>query len=181
MDKEGAARTWKKGFGYHPLLGFVDHGGPETGDGEPVGGAAAAGQRGLEHRRRPHHGARAALAQIPAALRVPDADGRVEVWSRTDAAGATKEFAAHLGEQGVEFSVGASFAHLDMATALALLRCRRSATSPRPPPRRAGHPPPDVQKRHRESGQALMQQANRLRTSGGLFVGSEGWGQPARA
>jgi hypothetical protein len=40
---------------------------------------------------------------------------------RTDAAGATKEFAAHLHEQGVEFSVGASFAHLDVATALAHL------------------------------------------------------------
>jgi hypothetical protein len=40
---------------------------------------------------------------------------------RTDAAGATKEFAAHLAEQGVEFSVGASFAHLDVATALAHL------------------------------------------------------------
>ena len=38
-----------------------------------------------------------------------------------DAAGATKEFAAHLAEQGVEFSVGASFAHLDVATALAHL------------------------------------------------------------
>jgi hypothetical protein len=40
---------------------------------------------------------------------------------RTDAAGATKEFAAHLAEQGVEFSVGASFAHLDVHTALARL------------------------------------------------------------
>ncbi|WP_372452777.1 transposase, partial [Pseudonocardia nigra] len=27
-DKEDATRTWKKGFGFHPLLGFVDHGGP---------------------------------------------------------------------------------------------------------------------------------------------------------
>ena len=40
---------------------------------------------------------------------------------RTDAAGATKEFAAHLHEHGVEFSVGASFAHLDVHTALAQL------------------------------------------------------------
>jgi hypothetical protein len=45
----------------------------------------------------------------------------VAVLVRTDAAGATKEFAAHLHSQGVEFSVGASFAHLDVATALAHL------------------------------------------------------------
>ena len=28
-DKEDATRTWKKSFGFHPLLGFVDHGGTE--------------------------------------------------------------------------------------------------------------------------------------------------------
>ena len=42
----------------------------------------------------------AALAQLPAALRARDADGRVAVLVRTDAAGATKEFAAHLHERG---------------------------------------------------------------------------------
>jgi hypothetical protein len=31
FEKEQASRTWKKGFGFHPLLGFVDHG-----FGEPV-------------------------------------------------------------------------------------------------------------------------------------------------
>ena len=25
-EKQDATRTWKKGFGFHPLLGFVDHG-----------------------------------------------------------------------------------------------------------------------------------------------------------
>src|SRR4051812_43244947 len=49
-----------------------------------------------------------ALAQIPAALRTPDEHGRVAVLVRTDAAGASKEFAAHLHHTGVEFSVGAS-------------------------------------------------------------------------
>jgi hypothetical protein len=33
-EKEQASRTWKKGFGFHPLLGFVDHG--TGGTGEPV-------------------------------------------------------------------------------------------------------------------------------------------------
>ena len=40
---------------------------------------------------------------------------------RTDAAGATREFAAHLHERGVGFSIGAIFAPLDVHTALALL------------------------------------------------------------
>jgi Transposase DDE domain group 1 len=33
-EKEQASRTWKKGFGFHPLLSFVDHG--AGGAGEPV-------------------------------------------------------------------------------------------------------------------------------------------------
>jgi len=63
----------------------------------------------------------AALAQIPAPLRAPDEHGRIAVLVRTDAAGATKEFAAHLHAQGVEFSVGASLGHFDIHTALATL------------------------------------------------------------
>src|SRR3954453_23130204 len=35
-EKQDATRTWKKGFGFHPLLSFVDHG--AAGGGEPVGG-----------------------------------------------------------------------------------------------------------------------------------------------
>ena len=38
-------------------------------------------------------------------------------WCRTDAAGATKQLAVHLAEQGAEFPVGASFPHLFFATA----------------------------------------------------------------
>lgn len=35
-DKQDAAATWKKTFGHHPLMGFVDHG--RGGSGEPVVG-----------------------------------------------------------------------------------------------------------------------------------------------
>ena len=42
-EKERAAPTFKRGFGFHPLLAFVDHG--PGGTGEPVGDAAAPGQR----------------------------------------------------------------------------------------------------------------------------------------
>jgi hypothetical protein len=122
-DKEDATRTWKKSFGFHPLLGFVDHGGTEYhgSGGEPVAELLRPGKAGSNTAADHVTVLDAALAQIPAALRVPDADGRVQVLVRTDAAGATQEFAAHLAACGVEFSVGASFAHLDVATALALL------------------------------------------------------------
>ncbi len=33
-DKQDAAPTWKKTYGHHPLMGFVDHG--PGGTGEPV-------------------------------------------------------------------------------------------------------------------------------------------------
>jgi hypothetical protein len=63
----------------------------------------------------------AALAQLPAPVRARDSHGRIPVLVRTDAAGATAAFAAHLHSRGVEFSVGASFAHLDVHGALAQL------------------------------------------------------------
>jgi hypothetical protein len=63
----------------------------------------------------------AALAQVPAPLRARDAHGRIAVLVRTDAAGATKEFAAHLHRHGAEFSVGASLGHFDITAALTML------------------------------------------------------------
>jgi hypothetical protein len=118
-DKQDATRTWKKGFGFHPLLGFVDH--ATSSGGEPVGELLRPGKAGSNTAADHVVVLDAALAQLPADLRVRNESGRIPVLVRTDAAGATKEFAAHLAEQGVEFSVGASFAHLDVATALAHL------------------------------------------------------------
>lgn len=118
-DKQDATRTWKKTYGFHPLLGFVDHGGASGG--EPVAELLRPGKAGSNTAADHVVVLDAALAQLPPELRVPDAEGRVAVLVRTDAAGATKEFGAHLAQQGVEFSVGASFAHLDVHTALAAL------------------------------------------------------------
>ena len=131
-DKEDATRTWKRTFGFHPLLGYVDHGatdhhgavnhgGVNHGGGEPVAELLRPGRAGSNTAADHVTVLNAALAQLPAALRIPDANGRIKVLVRTDAAGATKEFAAHLHRTGVEFSVGASFAHLDIGPALALL------------------------------------------------------------
>ncbi len=118
-DKQDAARTWKKGFGFHPLLSFVDHG--TSSGGEPVGELLRPGKAGSNTAADHVTVLDAALAQLPAHLRARDEAGRIPVLVRTDAASATREFAAHLQQQGVEFSVGASFAHLDIATALAAI------------------------------------------------------------
>jgi hypothetical protein len=118
-DKEDATRNWKKGFGFHPLLSFVDHGGPSGG--EPAAELLRPGKAGSNTAADHVVVLDAALAQLPARLQVRDETGRVPVLVRTDAAGATQEFAAHLHERGVEFSVGASFAYLDIHTALAQL------------------------------------------------------------
>jgi Transposase DDE domain group 1 len=118
-EKQDATRTWKKGFGFHPLLSFVDHGGPSGG--EPVAELLRPGKAGSNTAADHVVVLDAALAQLPARLRARDDAGRVAVLVRTDAAGATKDFAGHLTAQGVEFSIGASFAHLDVATALAAI------------------------------------------------------------
>jgi hypothetical protein len=118
-DKQDATRTWKKTYGFHPLLGFVDHG---TGSGgEPVAELLRPGKAGSNTAADHVVVLDAALAQLPAAHRAHHETGRIPVLVRTDAAGATKEFATHLAQHGVEFSVGATFAHLDIHTALAAL------------------------------------------------------------
>jgi Transposase DDE domain group 1 len=114
-DKEAAARTWKKGFGFHPLLGFVDHG---TGGGEPVAELLRPGNAGSNTAADHQVVIDAALAQLPQSQRQADEHGQVPVLVRTDAAGATKEFAAYLARVGVEFSLGANLGHFDIHAAL---------------------------------------------------------------
>ena len=84
-------------------------------------GAAASGQRRVDTAADHVTVFDAALAQIPQTLRTPNGAGRVGVLVRTDAAGATHQFAAHLAQAGVEFSLGANLGHVDIHTALAQL------------------------------------------------------------
>ena len=87
-EKEHAAPTFKRGFGFHPLCAFVDHGG----DGHRGTGrdAAAAGQRRLEHRRRPHH--RDAGTRWRSCRSTGHGGPGRKVLVRTDGAGGTHAF-----------------------------------------------------------------------------------------
>lgn len=111
-DKQDAAKTWKKTFGFHPLLVFCDHG--DTGTGEPVAGLLRPGNAGANTAADHLTVLDEALAQIPAHLRQPDPDGQVRVLVRTDAAGATHAFTTRITELGMQFSVGAYLHHLNI-------------------------------------------------------------------
>jgi hypothetical protein len=118
-EKEDATRTWKKTFGHHPLLGFVDHGAGSGG--EPVAELLRPGNAGSNTAADHVVVLDAALAQLPAPLRTPDAHGAIPVLVRTDAAGATHTFATHLAMRGAQFSLGANLGHFDILAALRLL------------------------------------------------------------
>ena len=115
-EKQDAAKTWKKTFGFHPLLVFCDHG--DGGTGEPVAGLLRPGNAGSNTAADHLTVLDDALAQIPACLRQPDENGKVKVLVRTDAAGATHAFTARIDALGMQFSVGAYLHHFDIHTIL---------------------------------------------------------------
>jgi hypothetical protein len=98
-EKECAAPTFKRGFGFHPLWAFLDHG--PTGTGEPLAFLLRRGNAGsntvIDH----ITVLRAALAQLP--------DGRrpgKNVLIRIDGAGGTHELIAWLTRRRLSYSVG---------------------------------------------------------------------------
>jgi hypothetical protein len=100
-EKQDAAATWKKTFGHHPLLGFVDHG--RGGSGEPVAGLLRPGNAGSNTAADHIEAARLALAQLPKQYR----RGR-QTLIRTDSGGGTHAFVAWLAQRGrwLSYSVG---------------------------------------------------------------------------
>lgn len=111
-EKEDATKTWKKTFGFHPLLMFCDHG--DGGTGEPVAGLLRRGNAGSNTAADHLAVLDDALAQIPVHLRQPDKSGTVRVLVRTDAAGATHAFTTRIDQLGMQFSVGAYLHHFDI-------------------------------------------------------------------
>lgn len=100
-DKEDAAPTWKRTYGHHPLMGFVDHG--PGGTGEPVAALLRAGNAGSNTAADHITAAELALVQLPKRYR----RGR-RTLIRTDSAGGTHDFVAWLAQRGrwLSYSVG---------------------------------------------------------------------------
>jgi hypothetical protein len=99
-EKEQAAATYKGGFGFHPLLCFLDN------TGEALAGLLRPGNSGANTAADHITVLDAALAQIPDAHR-----HGTDLLIRTDSAGGTKAFLTHLRtlrKQGIQtfFSVG---------------------------------------------------------------------------
>jgi Transposase DDE domain group 1 len=96
-DKELAAPTFKRGFGFHPIFAFCDHGADGSGETLAVmlrpGSATAnnaADQIGILD---------AALAQLPECE-------RAQVLVRADTGGGVKQLLHHITDLGLHYSVG---------------------------------------------------------------------------
>jgi hypothetical protein len=108
-DKENAAATWKKTFGFHPLLCFLDR--PDIAGGEALAGLLRPGNAGSNTAADHLTVLDVALAALPVQAR-PVRDVATGDWTgprvvaRSDSAGATHEFAAGCVDRGVGFSFG---------------------------------------------------------------------------
>jgi len=94
-EKEGAAGTYKRGFGFHPLLAYLD----ETR--EPLGGMLRPGNAGANTAADQIAVAEQALGQLPV-----EVVERAEILLRCDSAGATHELLDWARAGSIRFSVG---------------------------------------------------------------------------
>jgi hypothetical protein len=101
-EKEGAAATFKKGYGHHPLWAFVDHG--PDGTGEPLAALLRPGNAGSNTAGDHITVIRAALRQLPG-HRTGHRHGR-KVLIRVDGAGASHELLDWLHAHRLSYSVG---------------------------------------------------------------------------
>jgi Transposase DDE domain group 1 len=119
-EKEQAAPTWKKTFGFHPLAVFADHG--AEGSGEPLAIVLRPGNAG-SNTAADHIGAvRLALAQLPKGL-------RRRVLIRADSGGGTHEFLAWLTRPGRRLHYTVGFPMTDDVQA-AILKVPAAAWTP---------------------------------------------------
>ena len=96
-DKDGAAPTYKHGFGFHPLGSWLDRG---DGTGEALAAMLRPGNAGSNTAEDHIDVFEAALAQLP-----PLPPG-VRLLARADTAGCTYDFLGYLRQAKVGFSVG---------------------------------------------------------------------------
>jgi len=104
-DKANAAKTWKKTYGFHPLLAYLDR--PDVSGGEALAGLLRPGNAGSNTAADHVTVIDMALASLPAQARPRPGDpDSPAVLVRTDAAGATHAFAAAIRQRGCGFSLG---------------------------------------------------------------------------
>ncbi|MQA27527.1 MAG: IS1380 family transposase [Micromonosporaceae bacterium] len=104
-EKQNAAATWKKTFGFHPLLCFLDR--VDIAGAEALAGLLRPGNAGSNTAADHITVLDMALAALPeqARPRPEDPDGP-RLLARSDSAGATHAFAAACVARGLEFSFG---------------------------------------------------------------------------
>ncbi|MCA0154757.1 IS1380 family transposase [Tsukamurella sp. M9C] len=104
-EKLDAAPNFKKGFGFHPLMGFVDHG--PAGTGEPVAVLLRPGNAGSNTAADHISVVKQALAQLPDTV---TSVGRYRVGRkvliRADGGGGTHQFLDYLTLRHLSYSIG---------------------------------------------------------------------------
>jgi hypothetical protein len=125
-DKENAAPTWKKGFGFHPLLCYLDR--ADVSGGEALAGLLRPGNAGSNTAADHVKVLDLAIAALPANARPRpgDLDGP-RLLASADSAGATHVFAAALRTRGIGFSLGFS---IDENVQQAILAIPEAAWTP---------------------------------------------------
>lgn len=113
-EKEGATPTFKRTFGFHPLLAFVDHG--VDGTGEPLAALLRAGRANANDAADQVAVLDAALAQLPA-------DARRRVLVRGDTGSGVKALLHHVTDLGLTYSVGVAAQQPILDALAALPRC----------------------------------------------------------
>ena len=96
-DKEGATPNFKRGYGFHPMMAFVDHG--AGGTGEPLAAMLRPGRANASDAADQIAVLDAALAQLPEAV-------RPRVLVRGDTGSGVKDFLWHIHHLGLSYSVG---------------------------------------------------------------------------
>jgi hypothetical protein len=98
-DKQLAAPTYKRGFGFHPLMVFLDQ------TGEALAAKLRPGSAGANTAADHIELLDAAIAQLPVATKATNPAG-MDVLVRADTAGATHGFVNAVVAKGFEFSIG---------------------------------------------------------------------------
>ena len=112
-DKQNATPNYKRGFGFHPLLVFLDQ------TNEALAGTLRPGGAGANTAADHIALLDQALAQLPVKCKADDADHGVDMLVRADSAGATHGFVNAIVGKHMEFSIGFD---VTLAVRLAILQ-----------------------------------------------------------